>query len=328
MSFIPQRILLCRPQGGLTDILSQIGKCCRYAAMFDRTVVVETNFLGTTYFRDDFSNYFVSHDSSLILSSLKFASQFEDLKAVPAKFSGRINHYSAKYNDDLAAFAEVDCSDVTSFNFGRNYDEPLLLHHSAGGGLRKAEISLRRLSITPMLRQCVEHRLNKIGGAYTSIHIRHTDYSTDYRSRILRLQHTISGAIFVATDNREALDFCRNTFGADRVFNFSHLPEKAGSPIHSAAGLDARQSNLDAIVDLLLLALASAYYYFPINENNSSAAFSGFSLLADLLHKDRKLLAQFVSSTEFGLTARLRLHSGKAYYRGLGWVKSIMRGKS
>jgi hypothetical protein len=39
------RLLVCRPQGGLKDMLCQIEQCCRYAERFDRTVLVETDLL-------------------------------------------------------------------------------------------------------------------------------------------------------------------------------------------------------------------------------------------------------------------------------------------
>lgn len=63
------RLLLCRPLGGLNDILCQIESCCRYAERFGRTVVVETDFHCTKSFRDDFSRYFVSLQDRLVLSA-------------------------------------------------------------------------------------------------------------------------------------------------------------------------------------------------------------------------------------------------------------------
>ncbi len=87
------RLLLCRPQAGLTDILSQIGKCLRYADRFNRTVIVEMDFKGAVHFRDDFGVYFTSHDPRLVLSSRAFTSQFDRLVAFPSNLTGRINSY-------------------------------------------------------------------------------------------------------------------------------------------------------------------------------------------------------------------------------------------
>lgn len=311
-----QRILLCRPQGGLTDILSQIGKCCRYAAMFNRKVIVETDFSETKYFRDDFSHYFISHDRDLVLSSRTIASTFDDMNVFPPAFSGRINSYRAAYHREMGVFAEVDTSEVTSFDFDKNYNAQLLLHQSVGGGLDNATIALERLSITPMVRDIVEERFARIGWPYTGIHIRHTDYRTDYCERILALKTEISGRVFVATDNRAVLDFCRKVFGNERVCSFSNLPNQVGKQIHNSIELDARQSNIDAISDLLLLARAQKYYFFPILKDWSSApSFSGFSTLADKLHKDRKLYRQFTKLDSFGPVSRLKLRIQKATYR-------------
>jgi len=63
------RYVLCRPLGGLNDILCQIERCCRYAVRFDRIVVVETDFPRTIYFADAFDRYFESRDPALILSA-------------------------------------------------------------------------------------------------------------------------------------------------------------------------------------------------------------------------------------------------------------------
>jgi hypothetical protein len=323
-----QRILLCRPQGGLTDILSQIGKCCRYAAMFRRKVFVETDFSGTLYFRDDFAHYFMSHDRDLVLSSRTIAPFFDDLDAVPAAFNGRINSYQAAYNSKLGAFTEVDGSEITSFNFNQNYTAPLLLHQAVGGGAVGAANILRRLSITPMMRNVVEERLAQIIGPYTGIHIRHTDYSTDYRERIIALKSEISGPIFIATDNRMALNFCREVFGERRVRSFSNVPDEVGMPIHSNSKLDPRQSNIDAISDLLLLAQAKKYYFFPLLQDTSSTpTFSGFSLLADILHRDTRLLQQIMRPETVGLSSLLRLRIRKTALRFIGWRKTIKADK-
>jgi hypothetical protein len=320
------RILLCRPQGGLTDILSQIGKCCRYADQHGRMVYVETDFAGNAYFRDEFSQYFMSHDPNLILTSRDIAGRLDVLDVVPAAMKGRIHSYQASYDLQLKGFAEPGGSVVTTFDFDQDHEQPLLLHHAMGGGLRKAEIALRRLSITAMVHSCVEERLARIGEAFTSIHIRHTDYSTDFQDRILKLKDDIVGPIFVATDNRQVLEFCSEIFGSGRVFSFSALPDQAGSPIHSNTKLDARASNLDAISDLLLLARAKKYHYFPIAEG--AATFSGFSLLADVLHRNPQLLMQFMQPEAFGNLAQLRLKARKAVYRGLSKGKMFFQPKA
>src|ERR1043166_9133088 len=94
-------------------------------------------------------------------------------------------------------------------------------------------------------------RLRTIGLPYTAFHIRHTDYKTDYEKELVRLRPTISGAVFVATDNRSVVDHCRSIFGHDRVYSFTRLPESPGRPVHEFVGREpVYEINRDAIVDL------------------------------------------------------------------------------
>ena len=82
-----QRLLLCRPQGGLNDMLCQVEACCRYGERSGRSVIVDTNYAGSTYFRDDLRNYFRSRHGKLILglddpSSLDGATVFPHLHRI------------------------------------------------------------------------------------------------------------------------------------------------------------------------------------------------------------------------------------------------------
>jgi hypothetical protein len=306
-------------------MFSRIGACCRYADRQHRLVIVETDFPGSLYFRDDFGRYFISHDPNLVLSSRHYVSQFDCFDVEPAAFKERVNQYKVDYNNDVSALAEVGTALIPRFDLNRKHDAPLLLYHSVGGGLRKAEIALRRISISSMVLQALNERLARIGGSYTSIHIRHTDYSTEYRQRISILRTKILGPVYVATDNREALEFCRQVFGNDRVFNFTVLPDVAGEAIHDNVKLNAQQSNVDSICDLLLLAIAKTYYFFPIaNSTLDGPAYSGFSKLAELLHTDKALLRQFMDVDTFDWRARMRLRLRKVFYRSGSLALALM----
>src|SRR5947209_3468047 len=63
------RLLLCRPQGGLNDMLCQIEKCCQYADRVGRTVIVDTDYARSApaTFKDHLSKYFVSLRVGLVL---------------------------------------------------------------------------------------------------------------------------------------------------------------------------------------------------------------------------------------------------------------------
>ena len=144
-----------------------------------------------------------------------------------------------------------------------------------------------------MLRQ----RLGQIGGKYSALHIRNTDHQTDYEHWIVRNAAVIQGPIFVATDNRDVVADCKSAFGAGRVHSFATLPSEAGRPLHRMPDLgDVYVRNVDAILDLLLLALSENLYVFELKPNRLGAKYSGFSVLASNLKGSRPILERLISA--------------------------------
>jgi hypothetical protein len=310
------RLILCRPQGGLTDMLSRIGACLSYADRFDRTVIVETDFADAHFFRDRFDRYFISHDDKLILNPAPYVGMFDALPCEPSELAGRVTSYSTEYSQPLNALTEVGTGLITQFNFRKNHQVPLLLHHAVGGSIRKAAVALRRLSITPEVLDVYEKRKEKIGDSYSAVHIRHTDYNTNYREHVLKLKDEIEGKVYVATDNRDVLAYCKEVLGSERVYNFSTFPVEAGQALHGNSSLDPWQCNLDALVDLLLLASARNFYFFQLTEQRGAKpAYSGFSLLVQLLHTNKRLLRSLTYSDSRDTWSDLRMKCRKSTYR-------------
>src|ERR1043165_2471198 len=125
-------LLLCRPVGGLNDILSQIDNACRYAELTGRTVVVETDSPSTVHFRDAFSNYFISKQPNLRLSAANYKHLFDTLQVYPTCLFGRVNSYAAIHIREKQGYCDVETPARLSFDFNRLYNEPLLIHHSDG----------------------------------------------------------------------------------------------------------------------------------------------------------------------------------------------------
>ncbi len=272
-------------------MLNQIGQACNYADRFSRKVIVETDFPTSRNIRQEFSRYFISHDPDLILSAKTYTSQFDNMVVEPSGFTGRINSYTADYNNSSNQIAEIGSGLVPNFDLKKNYAAPLLLRHTLGGGLVPATVALKRLSLTHLMLDQINARLSVLGKSYTGLHVRNTDYKTDYQDSIIALKEKIIGNVFVATDNREVVDFCREVLGAERVFSFSKLPDIAGFTTHYDMQNDQNQANMDAISDLILLSLAHKLHYFPIASNGGwTPKYSGFSLLANYLHEHPKVL--------------------------------------
>ena len=261
-------------------MLCQIDNACRYAEQFGRMVIVETDPQSSNHFKDAFSNYFVSKQPQLRLTAAHHKHLFDDLEVFPRFLFRRVNSYAAVYVHEQQGFVDTETRGRTSFDFNRAYDEPLLVHHAAGGNGNSVS-ALLRMRLHDAIVDTLIDRLRSIGLPYTAIHIRQTDYQMDYEKELVKLQPSISGTIFVATDNRDVVKYCRSLFGHDRVHSFARLPDRPGKPAHVfEEGEPVYETNRDAIVDLMLLALAKQFFFFPLLNNEHGSRYSGFTMLA------------------------------------------------
>ena len=292
-----QRLLLCRPQGGLNDMLCQVERACRYAERRDRTVVVETDCPSTRTFKDSLARYFVSQQARLVLDAAEFRNLFDALDVYPHALRGRVNTYEARFSPKTG-YVDVETGRQLSFDFSRDYEEPLLIHHQSGGG----QISLgalARMRLQDSVVDMLAERLSVTGPVYAGIHIRNTDLRTDYQPHVRQWANELTDRIFVATDNRETLAECRRILGEDRVYSFAQLPAEAGQPLHHMADAPDRfRINADAILDLIMLALAIDLRATGVEANPFGTKYSGYSVLAANLHRAKALLARLIARSD------------------------------
>lgn len=299
------RLLICRPQGGLNDMLCQIERACRYAEAFDRTVLVETDFRNARNFRDRFSRYFVSRQDRLVFKT-DHLSAYGDLRDVfPAIAAGRLDDYRARVDNKTFRFVEEETGQPLSFDFTRDYRERTLLHHDSGGG-GFAIGALTRMRLHDNITDLLLHRAKLIGPRYSAVHVRATDVRSRFEGPVQDLAKQLNGRVFVATDNRNCLEQCKEAFGADRVISFAKLPAVAGQPLHHAdAVVDVYEANRDALIDLVLLALSSNCYAFELEANVHNMKYSGFSVLAINLQSAKPILSQLISRPDADLQRTL-----------------------
>lgn len=283
------RFLLCRPQGGLNDILTQIEACCRYAELAGRIVVVDTNYKNTRHFKDRFDNYFVSNQSKLLLAAERLTEDLDRLHVYPEFLAGRVNAYTAAWKEERMSYCETVTGEPISFDFSKDYPHRLLVHHQPGGQQFSMFAMLRMTVRKSLVAELVE-RLGAIGWPYSGLHVRHTDYRSNYAEAMNRFRQS-SERLFLATDNKGVLDDFRSALGADRVWSFAGLPANGGRPLHvdPPPGADAFRLNADSILDLLMLALANRVHVVEV-ENSPWGKHSGFSLLAMNLWQAKTIL--------------------------------------
>jgi hypothetical protein len=294
------RVVLCRPQGGLNDVLCQIERVCSYAERFDRTAIIDTNHHSTHSIKDQFSRYFVSRQKRVILDATEIEFHLRNVSVVPKFLGGDCLRYDAHFDWELGYYVETTTRKPITFDFDKDYTEPLLVHHNLGRVAGASVAALSRLRLHDNLSDELIKRLKSVGTNYVSIHIRNTDYTTNYQPLLNKIKNLSAlqncENLFVATDDIACLQFCRNLFQSTKIISFSKLPEESGRPIHRLSDSDEiYERNKDAILDLLMLALSDKLFFFGLNENRWGTKFSGFSLLANDLHSSKKALSALIS---------------------------------
>jgi hypothetical protein len=291
---IPGRFVLCRPDGGLNDMLCQIEAACRYAERSNRFIFIDTAFKNSTHFKDNFARYFTSRWNRLIVDSNLLDPDLNAMSVFPRELTGRITSYTPKWSAAAANWIDAETGVRLSFDFTRTYDEQIVLHHAQNGG-PTAVAAISRLKLNSQLVDALAERIRAIGRPYCAVHIRNTDYKTDYVNAINGIKHLLSPPVFIATDDAECRNACTEILGRENVIYFSDLSNDSGMPLHFIQDEDSVfNRNTDAILDLLTLAFSTRFFRFRLQNNIYHSVFSGFTILVDHLRHHRIVLSSLV----------------------------------
>lgn len=299
-----EKYVLCRPQGGLNDMLCQIEKCCQYAEQNNRTVIVDSNYFASSNFNDDLDKYFYSKQTKLFLSIRNYSEVIEGMSVFPHNLMGKINSYDAYYNLDKRSFCDKINNQPLTFDFNRSYVEDVLIHHTGGGGSLSKEMMLRMGLNKNILKELLT-RVKSIKSGWVGVHVRNTDYESNYIELINFLQKQNFEKIFLATDSAEVKRAFKSSLVNKKIYSFASFLSEDGSPIHKNARhkTDIFNRNQDAILDLLMLALSQKLYFTQIKKTETSGSYSGYSILAQNLWKSKIYLKYLLNDdgVRFGL---------------------------
>ncbi len=223
----------------------------------------------------------------------------------PEFLQGRVSTYQARRRakpppgerreGDPWAWMDTQTGESLTFDMNRSYAHELLVHH-ADGRNEVAIFALLRMTLTRRVTDELKRRLIAMAGPYDAIHVRHTDYRSDYLPMLEQLRQSPPGKLFLATDNAGVLDEFRQALGEHRVFSFSSLPAQAGEPLHrnASATPDLFSRNRDAIVDVLMLALSRQLTVVKL-QAGSGYSYSGYSELARRLWSSKIVLTHLIA---------------------------------
>ena len=281
-----KKFLLCRPRGGLNDLLNQCWKCYRYASDHQRLLVIDTQ---STAYSECLGRYFTSS-----VPNLKFISDSDvenilhsiENTVFPDLSPETLGSYTGTYVKDFPAFVSTSTKKLLTFDFSRSYDQDVLLHDSSGGGADGHRL-LGLLRVSEEIKKELKRRLSLLSENYYSIHVRNTDYKTDFVDFINSILREISGRnVFISTDSSEVVRYCKHKLGS-KCFSFSETLSDDDWGLHSRSRPNKHLTlNKDAILDLFTLAASKKLFFTKVNDG----VYSGFSILAYSLFLNKEIL--------------------------------------
>ncbi len=302
-----QTFVLCRPHGGLNDTFCQIEKCWEYAERSGRTLIIDTR---NSCLFGEFSDFFQAKDALIKIESntSKVDMAINSLDCYPPRMhgpqvNGMLDARATVYSKEQGNMADRVSGALLTFDFDRDYSEPVLIHEQFGGGDSSFSL-LERITISESVRPIVLDRIAGLGRDYVAIHVRNTDYQTDYESLFDRIYPEMAGkSVLVCSDDAGVIQKARRFFDASTVLSSSEIPHTNQKPLHGERTMksdqDRTMSAIASIVDLCALALSSRLYFMDVKAGHPS----GFSRLARHLNENKQLVYQLLRMTPSELIA-------------------------
>jgi len=276
-----KKLLLCRPHGGLNDILCQIKKCLKYASEHDRELYIDGSRSG---FLDSFENYFIA-PKGVHLKGIDFLSQPFDV--YPHCLSDNITTFKSKYHLTIRNYTHIPTNTILSFDFDKSYAEQILVHEQCGGGTSSIKV-LEKFTLKENIRLHISKIIESLG-EYDAIHVRHTDYKTDYEKFFSDINDKLGDKIVLCTDSYECQVYAKSLW-KERLHIATNIPDTQGKRLHTNPNLDRFQTNMDTLVDLFILAYGQNLYTTKVDKG----IVSGFGRLAGLLRNRKDLIEKLL----------------------------------
>jgi len=286
------RALLCRPRGGINDLLCSIEKCWTYADKTNRKLLIDSSFSGLY---DNFWNYFQPIAGYENIEFNLNYELFDSIDVLPKSIQGRVSCYRADYSNTQGGYRDQISGELISFDFNSDFDISLLVHEEGRQVNYLSSLDLlRKLRLNERVKLDITRRLKLLPEKYTGIHIRHTDYLTDYESFLTQLKSELEGKnVLICSDNLQVIDYIKSEFTQSNVIRLSTFEDNRGWPLHvDHSGSHQYNKNIEALTDLFALALADNIYLTNVQQLQAP---SGFSLLAMGLYQNKDVVKSLLS---------------------------------
>ncbi|MDR0762468.1 MAG: hypothetical protein LBF13_05420 [Campylobacteraceae bacterium] len=188
---LDKKILICRPHGGFNDMLVRIHMCYKYAKTHNRDLYIDTSRSG---FLDDFDKYFTApKDVFLNISSLLLVN------------AGKSDYKKLKIIVD----SPFDTQAV--FDFSKYYEDQILVYEESGGGDESIFV-FEWLLLKDEIKNHIANIIKSLG-EYDAIHVRHSDYKTNYKKFFAKINNKIGNKIVLFAQIVMSAKFMQKSFG-------------------------------------------------------------------------------------------------------------------
>lgn len=276
-------------------MLCQIIKCIDYAKRENRYLIID---IKREKFFSALSEFIVMKKGVNFIrlcNNEEEIARLEGLSVYPPHIRGRIGLYRSVYLDEKG-FVDDKYFKSLTFDFSCSYVEKLLVHEAAGGG-QSSLVFFTYFGLDKNIVSEINTIRSKFPKNYSAIHVRNTDYQTDYINAFKVIRDQIKGKnILLCTDSIEVERYAKKEYPDISWLSPTTILDEFNEPIHNSIIRDDDREVLllkSTLVDLLLMAYSDKVYIFKVGKE----LFSGFSMLADNLSRNKYLL-QGISDIE------------------------------
>ncbi len=290
-----KKYVLCRPRGGLNDTLCQIEKCWNYCINFNRMLIIDTTKSGIFI---NLSDLFIDKSNSGFEFNLteELVSTINKLDCQIKELNGKIDEYESEYTKESNYVEKITKKQIT-FDMQIDYKESLLIYEQCGGGVDSLEL-LKKLKLSDVLRD--NFKKNIILESYKSIHVRNTDYKTDYHKLFHDIKSELKDEnVLVCSDSKDVIECAKIILKDSKIITkTSNNFVKSGEPLHSVYNKytndEKRILTENSIIDLLLLASSEKIYYSKLSGYDFNKL-SGFTRLSLLLNENKEIIENIIN---------------------------------
>ena len=286
-------ILLCRTVIGLNDTLQQLARCWDYAIEHQRILIADPL---PASFGVPVLRYLVPFVGSGCVVWAGSAHLYRALNrydnVVPPDLAGQVDQSDRCQYRGIRRLWKRRSTTRATFNFKTRHDAELIIHARGGGGERSIT-TLSRMAFRPEFARKIGAALSGLKSEYLAVHIRNTDMQTDYRRFFESIRPQLEGQrLLICSDDIQCKNYAKKYFRKTEVIESTQTPDTNGAALHGNPEFDQDAHTQAAFTDLMALAMAKEIL---VTETDRSRL-SGFSRLALLLHQDRQLCDQLLTS--------------------------------